>query len=107
MTAFAAVMASTTLTGMTLEHLVGSPPRGDGHAAAGLLRLSAIPFATLDPHQWSPLQGVGAAACGTAGRTLARGCPPLLRSRKARRSLPLEDAGTRRQRPSSIFSAGC
>jgi hypothetical protein len=37
------------------DAFVGSSPRGDGHAAAGLLGLAAIPFAGLDQRKWSPL----------------------------------------------------
>jgi hypothetical protein len=37
------------------DAFVGSSPRGDRHAAAGLLGLAAIPFAGLDQRKWSPL----------------------------------------------------
>jgi hypothetical protein len=37
------------------DAFVGSPPGGDGHAAAGLLGLAAIPFAGLDQRERSPL----------------------------------------------------
>jgi hypothetical protein len=37
------------------DAFVGSSPRGDGDAAAGLAGLAAIPVAGLDQRKWSPL----------------------------------------------------
>ncbi len=40
--------------GPCLDACVGSSPRGDGHAAAGLPGLATVPFARLEQHKQSP-----------------------------------------------------